>query len=88
MRKILMLLPVLGALAACDGTNMGLTNNQVIGTAGGAAIGALVTPVNPIQGAAIGGAVGLAAASLMGHDSTGKCVYQRPDGTRYPAACP
>lgn len=88
MRKILMALPVLGALAGCDGTNLGLTNSQMIGTAGGAAIGALVTPVNPIQGAAIGGAVGLAAASLMGKDATGKCVYQRADGYRYSAACP
>ncbi len=88
MRKILMGLPVLAALAGCDGTNMGLTNNQMIGTAGGAAIGALVTPVNPIQGAAIGGAVGLAAASLMGKDPKGGCLYQRSDGTRYSAACP
>ncbi len=88
MRKILMILPVLGALAGCDGTNMGLTNNQMIGTAGGAAIGALVTPVNPLQGAAIGGAVGLAAASLMGKDAAGACVYQRADGSRYTATCP
>lgn len=88
MRNVLFILPLLGALAACDGTNMGLTNNQVLGTAGGAVIGAVVTPGNPIQGAALGGAVGLAAASLLGKDASGGCVYRRSDGTRYTATCP
>ena len=88
MRKLFLLLPVLGALAGCDGSDMGMTNNQLGGTAGGAAIGALVTPHNPLQGALIGGAVGLAAGTLMGHNASGGCVYQRNDGSRYVAACP
>ena len=88
MNKFLMVLPLLGALAGCDQYgNSQLSNNQLGATAGGAAIGAIVTPHNPLQGALIGSAVGLAAGSLMGHTTTGECLYQRPDGTRYTAAC-
>lgn len=83
MMKIFLMLPLLGMVAACDT----MTPNQQIGTAGGAVVGALVTPGNPVQGAAIGGAVGLIAGSLIGHTSTGQCLYQRRDGTRYTAAC-
>ena len=84
MRKICLLIPVLAILAGCED----LSQNQLVGTTGGAAIGALVTPHNPLQGALIGGAVGLAAGSYLGKDSRGRCVYQRPDGSRYMAACP
>ena len=83
MNRILVILPLLGALAGCDQLN----SNQVAGTAGGAVLGAVVTPHNPLQGALIGSAVGLAAGSLLGHTSNGQCLYQRPDGTRYTAAC-
>ncbi len=84
MRKIFLILPMMGALAGCEQ----LTDSQAVGTGGGAVIGALVTPHNPVQGALIGGAVGLVAGTYLGHDSTGKCLYQRPDGSRYTAACP
>lgn len=82
MRKIFLLLPIMGALAGC------VTDQQLYGTGGGAAIGALVTPHNPIQGALLGGAVGLVAGTYLGQDAAGKCIYQRDDGTRYYAACP
>lgn len=83
MNRILVILPLLGALAGCDQ----FTQPQLAGTAGGAVLGAVVTPHNPLQGALIGSAVGLAAGSLMGHTSTGQCIYQRSDGSRYTAAC-
>lgn len=83
MRKFLLMLPLLGLVAACDQ----MSTNQQVGTAGGAIVGALVTPGNPIEGAAIGGAIGLAAGSMIGHTTGGRCLYQRPDGTRYTAAC-
>jgi hypothetical protein len=67
---------------------MGMTDQQMMGTAGGAAIGAVVTPHNRLQGALIGGAVGLAAGTYLGRDASGGCVYQRANGTRYVATCP
>ena len=83
MKKIILMLPLLGMMAACDS----LTQKEQIGTAGGAVVGALVTPGNPVAGAAIGGAVGLAGAALIEHASNGRCVYQRPNGSRYTANC-
>lgn len=88
MHKILMVLPLLGALAGCDQYGNSQFSNQQLGaTAGGAALGAIVTPNNRLQGALIGSAVGLAAGSLMGKTSNGQCLYERPDGTRYTANC-
>lgn len=29
----------------------------------------------------------LAADTFLGHDTTGNCVYQRPDGSRFAATC-
>ena len=83
MKKLLMILPLLSMAAACDP----LQQSQLAGTVGGAAVGALVTPNDPTQGALIGGVVGLAAGSLIGSTASGQCVYQRPDGSRYTAAC-
>ena len=88
MHRIFLALPFMAALAGCDATNMGMTDQQMMGTAGGAAIGAVVTPHNPLQGALIGGAVGLAAGTYLGRDTSGGCVYQRANGTRYVATCP
>ncbi len=84
MRKIYLLIPVFAILAGCED----MSQNQLVGTTGGAAIGAIVTPHNPLQGALIGGAVGLVAGTYLGKDAKGNCVYQRPNGTRYQAACP
>lgn len=84
MRKIYLLIPVFAILAGCED----MSQNQLVGTTGGAAIGAIVTPHNPLQGALIGGAVGLVAGTYLGKDSSGRCVYQRSNGTRYIADCP
>ena len=84
MRKIYLLIPVFAILAGCED----MSQNQLVGTTGGAAIGAIVTPHNPLQGALIGGAVGLVAGTYLGKDASGNCVYQRSNGTRYLAACP
>ena len=83
MNRFILILPVLGLVAACDP----LQQTQLAGTVGGAAVGALVTPNDPTQGALIGGVVGLAAGSMIGYNASGQCVYQRPDGSRYTAAC-
>ncbi len=84
MRKIYLLIPIFAVLAGCED----LSQNQLVGTTGGAALGAIVTPHNPLQGALIGGAVGLVAGTYLGKDSSGNCVYRRTDGSRYVAACP
>ncbi len=83
MNKILVILPILGLLAGCDQ----ISQPQAIGTLGGAAIGAAVTPHNPLQGALIGSAVGLVAGTYLGKTATGDCVYQRADGTRFVGSC-
>ncbi len=84
MTKIFWIAPVIALLAGCQD----MSQQQMFGTAGGAAIGAVVTPNDPLQGAVIGGAVGLLAGTYLGRDPQGNCVYQRPDGSRYVATCP
>jgi gas vesicle protein len=84
MLKIYALIPIFAILAGCED----MSQNQLVGTTGGAAIGAIVTPHNPLQGALIGGAVGLVAGTYLGRDSSGRCVYQRQDGSRYLSTCP
>ena len=83
MTKFLLVLPLLALVAACDT----LQEQQLSGTAGGAVIGALVTPNDPLQGALIGGVVGLAAGTLLGRTASGECVYQRQDGSRFIGPC-
>jgi uncharacterized protein YcfJ len=85
MNRFLLVLPIVAALAACETQGQ----NQIAGTAAGALIGASVSnDDDKLRGALIGGAVGLAAGTLVsGRDSQGRCLYERPDGTRYYANC-
>jgi YMGG-like Gly-zipper len=83
MTRFLLIVPMMGLVAACDP----LQQSQLGGTVGGAAIGALITPENPEKGAVIGGAIGLAAGSMIGYTASGQCVYQRSDGSRYVGVC-
>lgn len=85
MKPFLIALPLITALAACE------TQEQTLAatTLAGAALGATVSGGgDKTKGAIIGGAAGLAAGSLVAQQQGGQCVYQRPDGTRYVAACP
>ena len=84
MRTTLILLPLLASLAACDTPEQ----RMLTGAAAGMAVGAAVSSdEDRMKGALIGGAVGLAAGTLIGRDSTGRCIYQRSDGSRYYGAC-
>ena len=83
MKKLVLVFPLLGLIAACDT----LEQQQLAGTGGGGAWGALATPNDPTQGALIGGAVGLAAGTLLGRTASGECVYQRQDGSRFVGPC-
>ncbi len=84
MTNYFLLIPLALSLAACA------TQDQttLASTAAGAAIGATVSD-NELQGAAIGGIVGLAAATLLGRSASNpnKCVYQDAYGRKLVADC-
>jgi CDP-diglyceride synthetase len=88
MKHLVWMLPLLGLVAACD-TAQG---NQMLGTATGAALGAAVAPDGKkTEGALIGATAGLIAGSMIAPatpTSSGQCLWERPDGTRYSAPCP
>lgn len=85
MSKFLYLLPLVSLVAACE------TPQQTAfsGAATGAAIGAAVSDDgDKVKGAALGGAAGLVAGSLIGQASTpGQCVYSDAYGRRFVAPC-
>ncbi|MBC7674470.1 MAG: hypothetical protein H7173_00185 [Rhodoferax sp.] len=85
MNKFLMILPIVAGLAACDTQEQ----RQLTGTLAGAAIGASVSNRDDkAKGVIIGGLAGLAAGTLIGgRDTQGRCLYQRPDGSRYYSNC-
>lgn len=85
MKKLLMTLPLVATLAACATQEQ----SQLAGALGGAAIGAAVSSDgDKSKGVIIGGLTGLAAGTLIGQrDTQGRCLYQRPDGTRYYSSC-
>lgn len=85
MKKLVLAVSMLAALAACDTP----TQSTLTGAAAGAAIGASVSgDDDKVLGALLGGAAGAAAGNYIGRTQSGSCVYQRPDGSRYTAACP
>jgi len=85
MKKLLLVLPVVGALAACETQ----TQSSVTGAAAGAALGAVVSgDDDKTKGAVLGGLAGAAAGAYLGRGKNGQCVYQNSAGQRYTAACP
>lgn len=85
MKKFLIALPMIAALAACDTRDGTLAASTLTG----AVIGASVSGSDDkAKGAIIGGAAGLAAGTLINRGQNGNCQYQRPDGSIYTAACP
>ena len=85
MKKFLMIVPLIGALAACDTANQGALTGAALGAATGAAVSG---DDDKVVGAIIGGAAGAAAGNYIGRTQSGQCVYRRPDGSQYYAACP
>ena len=85
MKKLLLVLPLTLFTAACE------TEGQriITGAATGAAIGAAVADDDKrVEGAAIGGTVGIIAGALIGPaNQAGKCRYRYPDGREYIADC-
>jgi Glycine zipper len=85
MNKVWIMLPLVGLLAACETQEQ----SQLAGALTGAAVGAAVSSDGDKgKGVIIGGLAGLAAGTLIGQrDAQGRCLYERPDGSRYYAAC-
>ncbi|GAA6176344.1 glycine zipper 2TM domain-containing protein [Sulfitobacter pacificus] len=85
MKKLLLSLPLIAALAACADQQTSTLAGAAVGASAGAAVSG---DDDKILGALVGGAAGAAAGSYIGQTQSGSCVYQRPDGSRYTAACP
>ncbi len=85
MKKLFLALPMVAALAACNDPQTSTLAGAAVGAAAGAAVSG---DDDKVVGALVGGAAGAAAGSYIGRTQTGDCIYQRPDGTRYNAACP
>jgi outer membrane lipoprotein SlyB len=85
VKKLLMVLPMIAALAACETQDGTLAAT----TLAGAVVGSSVSGSNDrAKGAIIGAGAGLLAGTLINRQSNGNCTYQRPDGSTYVAACP
>ncbi len=82
MKKLWIVLPMVGLLAACETQQQ----NTLAGAAAGAAIGSAVAD-DDLTGAVIGGVAGAAAGSMIGRNTAGQCVYRRADGSTFTAAC-
>ncbi|GFE48934.1 hypothetical protein So717_06870 [Roseobacter cerasinus] len=87
MRKIVLTLPLIAAVAACATQDQ----NTIAGTLGGAAAGYALDDNDRGRGALVGAAAGAIAGNQLvrptGTNSR-NCTYQNPDGSRYTAACP
>lgn len=81
MKKFIISLCAVAALAACE------TKEQetVAGAAAGGLIGAAI---GDREGALIGTAAGAIIGANAQTGARPNCVYQRPDGTRYNDVCP
>jgi hypothetical protein len=89
MHKILIIAATALSMAACTTTQQGATG----GALGGGVSGAAATGGNVVGtavGAGIGAVAGAAAGDVLGRvqGSDDRCVYERPNGTRYVDTCP
>jgi hypothetical protein len=88
MHKILIVAATALSLAACTTTQQGAAVGAGIGGVTGALVSGNV--VGAAVGAGVGAVAGAAAGEVLGYygESRDRCVYQRPDGTRYVDTCP
>lgn len=85
MKKFLIAIPLITALAACETQNQ----STAAGALTGAALGAAVSnDSDNVKGAILGGIAGGAAGNLLGRQQNGQCIYQNSLGQRYTARCP
>jgi hypothetical protein len=84
MRKLLVVIAAVAALAGCTNAEKG----AVVGGVGGAALGTLAGG-NDVRNAIVGGAVGAVAGTLIGasQDRAGYCRYRDQYGRIYEDRC-
>ena len=84
--KLLLALPFVLALAACE-----TTGDQTVATGAltGAAVGAIASDKgDKLEGALLGGAAGAAVGSIVDQaNQPQQCIYTYPDGRSYRAPC-
>lgn len=85
MKRFLLTIPMIISVAACSTPETSTAYGAGVGALAGAA---LSSKDDRVKGAIIGAAVGGAAGNYIGRTQNGQCRYQRPDGSRYTAACP
>ena len=85
MQRLLLALPIVASLAACEAPNDAALAGAALGAVTGAAVSG---DDDKALGALVGAAAGAAAGNYIGRTRTGSCVYERPDGSRYTAPCP
>ncbi len=85
MKKLLLVLPLTVFATACDTPEQRI----ISGAAAGATIGAAIADDDKrVEGAAIGGTLGIIGGALTGPArQPGKCRYRYPDGREYIADC-
>ncbi|MFT4000701.1 MAG: YMGG-like glycine zipper-containing protein [Rhizobium sp.] len=83
MKKIIVAIALVGALASCTSTERG----TAIGAGTGAVIGGVAT--HSWGGAAVGAVAGGVVGNLIGrsHERRGYCIYRDRYGHRYEARC-
>ena len=83
MKKLLITIAMVGALASCTQTERG----TAIGAGTGAILGGVVS--NSWGGAAIGAVAGGVVGNLIGrsHERQGYCIYRDRNGRRFEARC-
>ncbi|WP_376872452.1 glycine zipper 2TM domain-containing protein [Albirhodobacter sp. R86504] len=86
MKKLLLVLPAMALMAACDTP----TQSAFAGAGAGAAAGALVSSKDDrLAGAAIGSTIGAIAGDYAGRQKEANtCTYRNSAGQTYQAACP
>ncbi len=85
MKKLLFVLPLVGAISACETQNP----SAMSGALAGAAVGAVASDSDDrAKGAILGGLVGAAAGAFVGRAGNGQCIYETSAGERYTSACP
>ena len=79
MKKVILLIPLVMATAACE-----TRSGNILG---GAAIGAAVNDDNRLEGAAVGAAAGMVVAAIE-ESQDGMCMYRNTrTGERFEAPC-
>lgn len=82
MKKMLIVVVAMAAVAGCSQTEKG----AAIGGLGGAAVGAAIS--GDAGGAIVGGLAGATVGALIGNaNEPGKCYYRGRNGRRYIANC-